>query len=151
MDFSLDKYIQIVPCTFCHSFGQSLKWLILGRENQMNANQNVVEQAEKDYDEASKFFYSKLPHKEEFLFTGEEIDDFAWSVASAINDAIEAGMDRSEVLLRAVAFALRHFAKHGSSAYYESPDSAWGELLASARAARPGVVVPFPLKPEGAS
>jgi hypothetical protein len=113
----------------------------------MNANQNVVEQAEKDYDEASKSFYSKLPHKEEFFFTGEEIVDLAWNVANATDDAIAACVDRSEVRLRAVTFVLRRYAIGIPTCI--GSDHAWNELLASARAARPGVVVPLPSNPDG--
>jgi hypothetical protein len=109
----------------------------------MNATilNDPIERAIKTYDDDSASFNSEL---------SEEIKDLVWSAVNATGDAYEAGVDRSEVKLRAAAFVLRHFAKYGSSAYYERPDSAWDELLASARAARPGVVVPFP-KPEGES
>jgi hypothetical protein len=113
----------------------------------MDANQNVVGQAEKDYDEASKFFYSVYVPHEYFLLTGSDLPELVWSAIDATADAMEAGMDRSEVRLRAAAFVLRRLAEHGP--FDGNSVLARNEWLTSARAARPGVVVPLPSKPEG--
>jgi len=92
----------------------------------------TMEQAEKDYDASSSFFYSKLPHKEEFYFTGEEIADLIWNAVNATVEAIEASVDRSEVGLRAAAFVMRRYAIGIPTCI--GTDRAWDDLLAAQQA-----------------
>jgi hypothetical protein len=88
--------------------------------------------AEKDYDSSSSFFDSRMPHKDEFYFTGEEIADLVWNAVNATADAMEAGVGEMEVRLRAAAFVMRQYAIGVPTCI--GPDHAWDGLLASARA-----------------
>jgi hypothetical protein len=87
---------------------------------------------EHDYDASSSFFDSKLPHKEEFFFIGGEIADLIWNAVNATVDAVEAGVDRSEVGLRAAAFVLRQYALGAPTCM--GGDRDWADLLAAQRA-----------------
>jgi hypothetical protein len=98
----------------------------------MYANQIVAGQAEIDYDASSSFFDSKLPHQEEFYFTGEEIADLIWNAVNATADAMEAGVGGIEVRLRAAAFVMRQYAIGVPTCI--GSDRAWDDLLTAQRA-----------------
>jgi hypothetical protein len=114
------------------------------RLNEGENDMSPTNEAVKDYDVASDLFHSTCPHKDEFVFTGEEIADLVWNTVNATADAIEAGVDRSELRLRAASFVLRRYAIGIPTII--GTDYAWDKVLASARAARPGGVYPFPNK-----
>jgi hypothetical protein len=116
----------------------------------MNTDQSAITKAEKNYDDSAAFFRSQYPWNEKFAFdfTNSDMDEFAFEVICLTADAMEAGVDRRSVRLHTNALVLRRLAvgKH-PKAISPDRDSVWDELLAAARASRPGNVVL--LKPEG--